>query len=420
MKIFSKMTVAGALALSTALVSLPVSAETLTFVSWMKDEPGYGDWWNEVIAEYEATHPGVDIEMTGVARNDFASAMFTMFAGGSPPDILHLAAFEYQAFAEEGWMEPLDDWIANSDLDLDGWSGQATCEWNGSTACIMLLYSGYIMGYNQQLMADNGITEVPTDWDSYLEAARAMTQDTDGDGITDTFGVALPIRGAGTVMHTLLNFVLDAGGAWTVDSEPTFNSAGTIEGLRRFKQLFDEGLTPPELASGDTRQLFIEGRVGMIVDGPWLYNILKTADEENLPNLLMSQTPFSPPVGGTSNVLGMPSDISDDRQQLVWEFIELATSERFQQRFATLGSSPAPRPGLDYTAEIASNPYFELFQAANNAASAAGIDRLPRGLEIEFNEVSNVVLEEVQRMLIDDLDPAVAGQNIQDRVLAIR
>lgn len=420
MKILSTIPVAGALAFSTALTALPVSAETLTFVSWMKDEPGYGDWWNEVVAEFEATHPGVDIEMTGVARNEYANAMFTMFAGGSPPDIVHLAAFEYQAFADEGWLEPLDEWIANSDLDLEGWSGQPTCEWNGSTACIMLLYTGYIMGYNQQLMADNGITEVPTDWDSYLEAARAMTQDTDGDGIVDTYGTALPIQGAGTVMHTLLNFVLDAGGAWTVDSEPTFNSEGTIEGLARFKQLFEEGLTPPELTSGDTRQLFIEGRIGMVVDGPWLYNILQTADEENLPNLMMAQTPFSPPVGGTSNVLAMPSDIPDERQQLVWEFIELATSEQFQQRFATLGSSPAPRPGLDYTAEIAANPYFELFQAANNAASAAGIDRLPRGLEIEFNEVSNIVLEEVQRMLIDDLDPAVAGQNIQDRVLALR
>lgn len=420
MKILSKIPVVGALAFSTALTVLPVSAETLTFVSWQKDDPGYGDWWNEVIAEFEATHPGVDIEMTRVARNEFASAMFTMFAGGSPPDIVHLASFEYQAFANEGWMEPLDDWIANSDLDLNGWSGQETCVWNGQTYCIMMLYSGYIMGYNQQLMADNGISEVPTDWDSFLEAARAMTQDTDGDSIKDTYGTALPIKGAGSVMHSALSFVLDSGGAWTVESEPTFNSEGTIEGLRRFKLFFDEGLTPPELTTGDMRQLFIEGRIGMVVDGPWLYNSMLTADEANLPNLMLAQTPFSPPVGGTSNVIGMPSDISDDRKRLVWEFIELATSEQFQQRFATLGSSPAPRPGLDYSAEIAANPNFELFQAANEAASAAGIDRLPGGLEIEFNEVANIVLDEIQRMLINDLDPAVAGQNIQDRVLAIR
>lgn len=420
MKLFGKLPVLGALALSTALTAMPVSAETLTFVSWQKDEPGYGDWLNEIVAEFEATHPGVTVEMTRVARDNYANAMFTMFAGGSPPDIVHLAAFEYQPFADEGWLEPLDPWIEEAGIPIDGWAGQSTCEWNGATACMMLLYTGYVMAYNQALLEANGITEVPTDFESYLAAAEAITSDTDGDGQIDTFGTALPTRGAGSVMHGLLSFVLDAGGAWTVDSEPTFNSPETIEGLRRWAEMHEAGLTPPELTSGDARQLFIEGRIGMLVDGPWVYNIVKTADEEILPNLMLAETPFSPPVGGTSNVLAMPSGLSEERQELVWDFIELATSEQFQQRFATLGSSPAPRPGLDYAAEIEADPYFELFQRANEAASAAGIDRLPRGLEIQFAEVSSIVLEEAQRMLIEDVDPAVIGQNIQDRVLAIR
>ncbi|OSP55785.1 sugar ABC transporter substrate-binding protein [Pseudoruegeria sp. SK021] len=416
----SKITVMGAFAISTALTALPAVSETLVFVSWMKDEPGYGDWWNEIIAEYEATHDGVDIEMTRVARDDYANAMFTMFAGGSPPDIVHLAAFEYQPFADEGWLEPLDAWIENSELDLTGWAGQGTCEWDGSTYCIMLLYTGYIMSFNEQMLADAGIDAAPATWDEFLTAARAITKDTDGDGLIDQYGIGLPTKGAGSVMHSMLNFVLDAGGAWTVDGEPTFNSPETIEGISRFKTIFVEKLSPPELGSGDVRQLFIEGRVGMTVDGPWVYNIVKGASDDIRPDLKLAKTPFSPPVGGTSNVLGMPSDLSDDKKQLVWEFIELATSEQFQQRFATLGSSPAPRPGLDYSEEIAKDPYFALFDAANTDAAAAGIDRLPKGLEIEFAEVSKIVLEETQRMLIEDLEPAEAGQRMQDRVLALK
>ena len=261
MRLFNKTVAMGALAISTALTALPVASETLTFVSWMKDEPGYGDWWNEIVAEFEATHPGVDIELTRVARDDYANAMFTMFAGGSPPDIVHLAAFEYQPFADEGWLEPLDEWVANSDLSLDGWAGQGTCEWDGSTYCVMLLYTGYVMAYNEKMLADAGIDSVPTSWDEYLAAARAMTKDTDGDGVIDQYGTGLPTKGAGSVMHTALNFVLDAGGAWTVDKEPTFNSPETIEGIARMKLLFEEKLSPPELASGDVRQLFIEGRI---------------------------------------------------------------------------------------------------------------------------------------------------------------
>lgn len=118
---FLKHTALGAaLALSTSLTALTVQAETLTFVSWMKDEPGYGDWWNEIIADYEATHPGVEVKMSRVSRDDYADTMFTMFAGGNPPDIVHLAAFEFQPFADAGWMEPLGPWIEKSGLDLTG------------------------------------------------------------------------------------------------------------------------------------------------------------------------------------------------------------------------------------------------------------------------------------------------------------
>ncbi|GAA6210172.1 sugar ABC transporter substrate-binding protein [Cognatishimia sp. WU-CL00825] len=420
MKRLSRIAATTALALTTTLSALSVSAETLTFVSWQKDDPSFGAWWDEVIAEFEATHEGVDIEMTRVARNEYATSMFTMFAGAAPPDIVHLAAFEYQPFAAEGWLEPLDPYIAESGLDLTGWAGQATCEWDGNTSCLMLLYAGYVMAYNEALLADAGVTTPPTDWESFLAAARAATKDTDGDGVTDKFGVGMPTKGASSVMHGILNFVLGAGGDWTVDGKPTFDSEGTIEGLRRWKQLFDEGLTPRDLGTSDMRQLHIEGHIAMLLDGPWVRGVQKRAAEDMLPNLKLAKTPFSPPVGGTSNVLAIPSDISDERKNLVWDFIQIAASEKYQQRFSAISSSPAPRPGLDYSAEIAAEPYFELIAEQANAAAAAGVDRLPRGLEIEFPEVGKIVLQEVQRMLIEDIDPAVTGKTIQERVLAIK
>ncbi|RVV99459.1 sugar ABC transporter substrate-binding protein [Mesobaculum littorinae] len=416
MRHLKKTALALALGTTTALSALPVSAETLTFVSWMKGEPGYGDWWNEVIEKFEAEHEGVEIEMTKVARGDYADTMFTMFAGGTPPDIVHLAAFEYQSFANEGWLETLDPYIEESGLDLEGWAGQDTCVWDGETKCIMLLYTAYILAYNERMLNEAGFDEVPKGWDEFLEAARATTKDTNGDGQTDVYGIGVSSAGGSNMMHDMLHFVLDAGGNWTEDGKPSFDSPGVIEGLRRFKQIYTEGLTPRDAEAGDMRQLLVEGRIAMRLDGPWIYNIIKDAGEDIRDDLKLAESPLDPPVGGTSNVIGMPSDISDERKDLVWDFIQIATSEEMQQRFATLGSSPAPMPGLDYTAEIEADPYFELFETANNKAAEAGIDRLPAGLELEFNEVVKLVFRETQRMLIDDLDPEVAAQNIQKAV----
>lgn len=416
---FLKHTALGAaLALSTSLTALTVQAETLTFVSWMKDEPGYGDWWNEIIADYEDTHPGVEVKMSRVSRDDYADTMFTMFAGGNPPDIVHLAAFEFQPFADAGWMEPLGPWIEKSGLDLTGWAGQSTCEWDGETVCVMLLYTGFIMAYNEKLFEEAGL-DIPTDWDSFLNAARVLKQDTDDDGVYDQLGIALPFQGDAAVMQEALNYVLDAGGVWTVDGEPAFDRPEVIEGLRRWKQLFDEGLTPKELSSSDVRQLLLEGRLAMTVDGGWINNTFRSASPEVQQHLKIAKSPFSPPLGGTSNVLGMAADLSDEKKQLVWDFIALTASEKYQQRFAEWGKTPAPRPGLDYSALIAENPSFEVLAQAAADAAAGGVDRLPKGLELENNEVVKIFFKVAQQMMIRDMSPEDAAKTLQQEVTRI-
>ncbi|MGP6089240.1 ABC transporter substrate-binding protein [Antarctobacter jejuensis] len=420
MKTLRKTAICALLAASTMLTALPAAAdETLTFVSWMKDEPGYGDWWNEIIAEFEETHPGVTINMSRVSRAEYADTMFTMFAGGNPPDIVHLAAFEFQPFANEGWMEPLGPWIEKSGLDLTGWAGQSTCEWKGETVCIMLLYTGFVMAYNEAIFAEAGV-EVPTDWDGYLKAAQDLRKDTDGDGILDQYGIALPFDDPASVMQEALNFVLDTGGRWTVDGEPAFDRPEVIEGLARYKMLFRESLTPKELSSADVRQLLLEGRLAMTVDGGWINNTFRSASPEVQQHLKITQSPFSPPLGGTSNVLGMSADMSDEKKELVWDFIEMTASPKYQQRFAEWAKTPAPRPGMDYTQLMADNPSFEVLAKAAKDAAAADVDRLPKGLELENNEVVKIFYKVAQQMILQDLDPAEAAKRLQKEVTRIK
>lgn len=419
MSMLKRLALAAATAVTLA-TAVPASAQTtLNFVSWQKDEPGYGDWWYEVIDKFEAEHPGVTIEMTKVTRQEFADTMFTMFAGGAAPDIVHLAAFEYQVFAEEGWLEDLGPWFAKSDISLEGWAGQSTCEWKGTTNCLMMLYTAYVFAYNEQLLNDAGVSGLPTDWEGILDAARKATRDTDGDGVTDVYGLGIDTTGGTNMMHDILNFVLDAGGRWTVDGKPAFDSPAVIEALTRWKTIIDEQLTPLDTNSVDLRQIMSEGRIAMRIDGPWVYNILKGAAPGIVEHLKLAQSPLDPPVGGTSNVLAMPAELAADRKELVWDFITTAASEEMQLRFAVLGSSPAPRPGLDYGAAVGDVPYFDLFAEANERAASAGVDRLPQGLELELNEVAKIVFAEVQRMIIEDRAPAETAAAIQQKVVAI-
>jgi multiple sugar transport system substrate-binding protein len=400
----------------------PTAAETLKFISWQVDESGYGEWWQAAIDEFEKTHEGVTIEFTKVPRDSYADQMTTLFASGSPPDIVHLASFEFQSFADNGWLEDLDPWIEQAGLDYSDWAGQGTCVWDDQTVCIMLLYFGYVMAYTQAMLDEAGVA-LPTNWEEFHEAARTLTKDTDGDGLIDQYGVGISTAGGpGPYLSEMLNFVLDAGAYLTTpEGEPAFDTPEMAEGLGRWKTLIDEGLTPVDLPSGDVRQLMFEGKTAMRLDGPWIYGaVIKNASPEMLEKLVLVAPPFHPPVGGSSNVITMPSELDEDRKQLVWDFIELVTSEEWQKKFAELGASPSPRPGAIPADIEQAVPHFQLLLDTMNEAAAAGVDRIPTGYEVEFNEFGKLIQEETQRMIIEDLDPADAAARMQERAEALK
>lgn len=412
-----------AAALALAAGFLPGAAlaqgKVLKFVSWQKDERGVGDWWGSVIKEFEATHPGVRIEWTKVERGAYADTMTTLFAGGKPPDIVHLASFEFQKFADNGWLEPLDPYIKDAKLDLKGWAGQDTCTWNKQTVCTMMLYFGYIFAYNEELLKKEGL-EVPKTYAEFLAAAQKLTKDINGDGIVDQFGTGHETKGGGgQYMSEMMNYTLDAGGRWTNDAgKVTINTPQMIEGLSRWKTIVKTSLTPRDLAAGEVRQMFADGKIAMKMDGPWLYPIIQKGRAKE--QIKLGMVPFNPPVGGSSNVLGIATDAPKENKKLVWDFIAIATSDKFQSSYATLGASPPPSPRADTSAASKDTPHFDLLVKATKAAADAKVDRIPKGLELQFNEFAKMVMEESQRMIIQDLDPKAVAATMQAKAEALQ
>jgi len=402
------------------LSSLPAAYATeLRFVSWQVDDGGMGGWWREAIEKFEAEHPGVTVEFTKVDRGSYADTMTTLFAGGQPPQIVHLASFEYQSFAENGWMENLDPWFEKDGIDMSGWAGQDTCRWNDETACVMLLYFGFMMAYNEEILAEAGL-EVPTTYEEFLEVVRATTKDLNDDGITDQFGTGHETRGgAGQYLTELLNYVLGAGAYWTdKEGNVTIDTPEMIEGLTRFKTIMDEGLSPKDMSSGDVRKLFADGKMAIRLDGPWLYPIMQEGAAAD--KLKVAIPAMSPPVGGSSNVLGMASEIPDEEKQLVWDFIKIVMSPEFQRKYATDAGNTPPSPSADLAGVEEKVPHFPLLVETQQAAAAAGVDRIPTGLEVQYGEFGKMVQEEVQRMIIENLDPADVVKVIQKKAEAIQ
>ena len=403
-----------------AAVGVQAQDTTLTFISWQVDEPGVGDWWRTAIDEFESTHEGVNIEFTKVARPEYADTFLTLFAGGTPPDIVHLAAFEFQQFADAGWLEDLAPWVENSELSLDGWAGAVKCQWEGETSCIMLLYFGFVMVVNDAILESIGM-DAPTNWDDMLAVLRAATQDTDGDGIIDQWGVCHHTNAGSQYASQMLSYVVGSGGYWTsAEGEVTINTPEVAEGFRRWKTVFDEGLSPLDLSSGDCHQLMMEGKLATRMEGSWVYNFVRRAEPEVQQHLRIVPVPFPVPVGGGSNVIAMASEISDERKALVWDFIEIVTSQEWQEQFGVYVGNPAPRPGTMTDAIYEAVPHVDILLESQTTASENGIDRSPTGLQIVYNEFAKLVRDEAQRMIADDVDPAEVVASLHDLAVELQ
>src|SRR5262245_29141297 len=114
-KITRRTLLGSATALATPSLAFG-QAVTLEFPSWQAQEPGFAEWWREAIAAFEQSHPGVRVNFFSIPFAQYINTMVTRFTGNNPPDIVHLPARNMAQFAAQGWLAPLDDLLAGTDV----------------------------------------------------------------------------------------------------------------------------------------------------------------------------------------------------------------------------------------------------------------------------------------------------------------
>ncbi|TQM13520.1 ABC transporter substrate-binding protein [Pseudonocardia kunmingensis] len=362
----------------------------LEFPSWQAADESFSPWWRELIAAYEAEHRGVDIDFYQVPFDSFVAQQTTRFAAGDPPDVVHLPASNAVQFAARGWLAPLDEQLATTDV-AQTWSPlQEQMRWDGRTYGLLLLGYGYALFYNEQLLADAGVG-VPTDPQQMLAAARAVSALSD-----DVFGF-----GATTVQNPdnyteMTAFVVGNGGAWSQpDGRISTDDPAVLEGMRQYRDLV--ATAPPGIQSQQRNELFFNGQIAMVIDGPFLLSEVQGAPEEVRQHLEVAAPPFPVVPGGVSNSLHVPADADPETAAAVWDLIEMASRPEWQRRYTELTAVPAPRKGSVTAEALAATPELELFgQLADQA-----VDIFPRSPELRRNHgrVSDAVASAAIRLI---------------------
>ena len=394
-------------ATAAAVLGRPALAQTveLEFPTWQAEETGTGPFWSAVAGAFEAAHPGVRIKKYAVPLRDYVDKMTTRFAAGQPPDIVHLPTRSVAAYAAQGWLLPLDPMLAETDIPAHWSRLQSELSHNGRTMGVLIMAYGMLLYYNEALLHAAALP-VPETPDALLTAIGKTT-----DADKGVFGWGATTAEHPNVYVDWATWTTGEGVSFYRDGRYNFTDPAVVASMDRFRTALRHA--PRGQQSEATRQLFLNGKVALMRDGPWLVSQMRAASAA-AGGLRAAMMPFPNIPGGTSNSLHIPAKADPARRDLAWAFIRLATSPEWCARYTLETRNPSARRDSAPAAQVAAVPDLRLvMEAASRAvnlypelpAAQLGYDQIARltaaaGLRlINSNRGTAEVLAELQANL---------------------
>ena len=376
------------LAACLAFATPALAQTTLEFPTWQSEEPGVSTWWKELIAAYEKRYPDVKVNIQQVPFAQFVKQMTVRFAAGNPPDIVHLPSRDFAGFADQGWLEPLDARLKVTDIPASWPPLQSEMQWGGRTQGVLLMGYGGVLFYNEQKLKEAKLA-TPRTPDEWLAAMKATT-----DAGKGQFGLATITAEHPNMVVEMASWVIGSGADWLKGGKYNFTDPAVVKAVDGWRQSI--AYAPKGTNSATARQLFIDGKVTFLRDGPWVWGALAKSPAEVRPNLKIGALPFQVTPGGASNSLHLAARTEAKKKEAAWNFIQLAASPEWQTRYALTGS-PAPRKGALGSAELAANPHLKVIN--DEAAKARNLFPEVQQVRANYNDFATLVTKAAMRMI---------------------
>ena len=246
-----------------------------TSVSFMVfGDPAERRAYIDLVDAFEAEHSDINVELRHIpSPTEYRTRLATEFAAGSPPDISLMNYRRYASFAANELLEPLGPYVESSELIAIEDFFEVTIEsftWQDQLMCIPQNISSLVVYYNQDLFEEVDVP-LPADnwnWEEFVQTARSLTRDVDGDGNVDQYGLGIEPS-----LFRLAPFVWQNEAPLVDDSENpgrlTLTRPPSLEALQWFVDLSQvHGVVPTrvEEASLDSESRFIGGTTAMFLN----------------------------------------------------------------------------------------------------------------------------------------------------------
>lgn len=257
-----------ALAMAMVFAFTVSAADKVTVTHWYwADNPKYSATMQQMAADFNATNgKGITVVAQEYPWDGgaYSETLFRAVMGGGGPDTSSFKLTSTPLFSANNLLVNLDGYLnAWKDKNLIEASLYDTMRQASGTKSV------YVMPWNTQvlylyyrpsLMKKAGIG-VPTTYAEFLEAAKKLTMDTNGDGKVDVYGFGM--RGAKGGQEPWGSFIWARGGNFEKMDSPQ-----AIQGMQDFVDLFKKGYTPPTAPMDGFQEIianFKSGKTAMTV-----------------------------------------------------------------------------------------------------------------------------------------------------------
>jgi raffinose/stachyose/melibiose transport system substrate-binding protein len=313
-------------------------------ISWWHNsntDPGKG-YYDTVAKEFEASHPGVTVQVNAMQHEDMLTKLDAAFQSGDAPDV----------YMERGGGELADHVAANLTKDISepakdviNTIGGSVAGWQVDGKTYALPFSVGVVGfwYNKSLFEKAGITAPPATMDELVSAVDKLK----------AAGIAPVSVGAGdkwpaahywyyTALRECPKQVLQDAVKSLDFSDQCFIKAGEDVQKVIAATPFNKGFlsTPAQTGPTSASGLLATGKVAMEMQGHWEPGVMQglTADKKGLgentgwfpfPTVPGGQGDQSAALGG-----GDAWAVSKDAPAAAVDFVKYLLSDKVQQGFA--------------------------------------------------------------------------------------
>jgi len=309
-----------------------------------------GTTMERIVRSFNHDHPNIRVKMQIIPWATYYDKLTLGLAYGGAPDVFILHVNRFPEYAYYNSLNCTDDLVAKGGLDANDFVQVAWKAglWHGKRYAVPLDCHPIGLYYNVDLFKKAGIVDQngnalpPVNLAEFLQDAKKLTKDTNGDGRPDQWGFAF------TWLRTNSYTFLGQFGTGLLDKDSRradINSSQAKKAMGLMADLVTKYKVCPSPEGQDAWMGFQTGKVAMAMEGVYMLASLEDQKGLHFAGAVCPMFGKKHAVWAGSHLMVMPRSITSEKRKAAWEFITYLSDHSIE--WAKGGQVPVRKSILD-------------------------------------------------------------------------